>query len=275
LKIKPFLIFLTLAAYAFSACTDRPSNVLSDKQMEDVLYDLYLAEVEINENRSIFNNDSTAKQKLLNSVFEKHKITEQKFDTSLVWYNGNIDKYLKVNNKVGERFSALASKLENNLNKMEAEIRKAQIHNLFPDTTSFFLQSPGLFQNRYVFKTDSVQLRTIQSFELAFNVLGIRDSIYPVLSFCLQTNDTVFVNCDTIRSNGVYSHIFSVPSGQTVKEIYGYFAIPYDEKNLILFNDITLFKGGDSPDKPVDNVSFKREDLTPVKREGFTIKQNK
>jgi hypothetical protein len=260
----------------FSACTDRPSNVLSDKQMEDVLYDLYLAEVEINENRTIFNNDSTAKQKLLNSVFEKHEITEQAFDTSLVWYNGNIDKYLKMNSRVGERFSALASKLESELNRIEAETRKAQIHNLFPDTASFFfLQSPGLFQNRYVFKTDSVQLRMIQSFELAFNVLGIRDSIYPILSFCLQTNDTVFVNCDTIRSNGVYSHIFSVPSGQTVKEIYGYFAIPDEEKNLILFNDIMLFKEGDMPVKQVDNVSFKKEDLAPIKREGLNINRNK
>jgi hypothetical protein len=127
------------------------------------------------------------------------------------------------------------------LDKIEAEMRKAQIRNLFPDTTFFFLQAPNLFQNRYVFKTDSIHLQSIHSFYLAFQILGIRDSIYPTLSFCLQANDTVFVNCDTIRSNGAYSKSFSVPSHYTVKEIYGIFSIPDERKNRILFNDIILF----------------------------------
>jgi hypothetical protein len=217
--------------------------------MEDVLYDLYLAEVAIDENRPIFSNDSITRQNLLNSIFKKHKITEQKFDTSLVWYNAHIDAYLKMNNKVEERLAALSEKLKTDLDKIEAETRKAQIRNLFPDTTFFFLQSPGLFQNRYVFKTDSAYLHPIHSFYLAFQVLGVRDSIYPTLSFCLQAGDTVFVNCDTIRSNGAYSNSFSVPSNYTVKEIYGVFSIPDEEKNRILFNDIILFDKSKMLDK--------------------------
>jgi hypothetical protein len=215
--------------------------------MENVLYDLYLAEVAIDENRFSFNNDSALKQDLLNSVFKKHKITEQKFDTSLVWYNANIEKYLKINSRVGERFASLSEKLKTDLDRIEAEIRKSQIRNLFPDTTSFFLQSPGFFQNRYVFKTDSVQLKDIHLFYLAFQVLGIRDSIYPALSFCMQAGDTVFVNRDTIRSDGAYSKSFALPSGYTVKEIYGVFSIPDDERNRILFNDIILFDESKMP----------------------------
>jgi hypothetical protein len=217
--------------------------------MENVLYDLYLAEVALDENRFSFQNDSAARQDLLNSVFEKHKISEQKFDTSLVWYNANIEKYLKINSKVEERFDALSEKLKVDLDKIEAEMRKAQIRNLFPDTTFFFLQSPGFFQNRYVFKTDSAYLRSSHSFYLAFQVLGIRDSIYPTLSFCLQAGDTVFVNRDTIRSNGAYSKSFSVPSHYTVEEIFGVFSIPDEEKNRILFNDIILFDENKMPAK--------------------------
>jgi hypothetical protein len=210
--------------------------------MEKVLYDLYLAEVTIEEHRFIFNNDSTAKQDLLNSIFKKHKITAQTFDTSLVWYNRNMEKYLKINNNVKERFSALSDNLKHQIEQIETEKRRAEMWNLFPDTISFFLQSPGFFQNRYVFKTDSVRVKTIHSYNLAFNVLGINDSIYPVLSFCLQTADTVFINKDTIRGNGFYSQTFSVPANREIKEIYGVFSIPDDEKALILFNDITLLK---------------------------------
>jgi hypothetical protein len=213
--------------------------------MEDVLYDLYLAEVAIEEHAFIFNNDSTAKQDLLNFVFKKHKITVQTFDTSLVWYNRNMEKYLKINNRVGERLSVLSNNLKNQIEQIEAENRRAGIRNLFPDTTAFLLQSPGFFQNRYVFKTDSLPQEHIQSYDLTFNVLGITDSIYPILSFCLQTGDTVFVNRDTIRVNGLYSKSFSVPDTLEIKEIYGSFSISDDKKTLILFNDITLLREED------------------------------
>jgi hypothetical protein len=222
--------------------------------MEDVLYDLYLAEAVVDENYYFFSNDSIARQNLLNSIFKKHKITEQTFDTSLAWYNANIEKYLKINNKVGERFTALSEKIKNDLDKIEAETRRKQIRNLFPRTTFFFLQTPGLFQNRYVFKTDSIQLQTARSFYLTFHVLGVRDSIYPSLSFCIRAGDTIFVNRDTIRSNGTYSNSFSVPSDYAVKEIYGVFSIPDKGKNQILFNDINLFEEEKMPVKMEENT---------------------
>jgi hypothetical protein len=235
-------IFWTLAACFFSACSTRPSYVLSEKKMENVLYDLYLVEAAIEEHSFTFNNDSAAKQDLLNSVFEKHKITAQKFDTSLVWYNQNMERYLKINTKVGERLSVLSEDLTSQVKKIETEKRQAEIRNLFPATTSFFLQSPGFFQNRSVFRTDSVQLKSIRSYHLSFDVLGVTDSIYPVLSFFLQTADTIFVNRDTIRTDGLYSKTFSVPNSQKVKEIYGSFYIPDEEKALILIKEVTLLK---------------------------------
>lgn len=261
MKVNSAVFILTLAACFFSACSTRPAYVLSDKQMEEVLYDLYLAEVTIDEHSYIFNNDSTARQNLLDFIFKKHKITAQAFDTSLIWYNQNMEKYLKINDKVKERFSVLSSDLKNQIERSETEKRRAELRNLFPATTSFFLQSPGFFQNRYVFKTDSIHVQAVHSFYLAFQVLGARDSIYSALSFCLQAGDTVFVNRDTIRTNGFYSRSFSVPSNYTVKEIYGVFSISDDEKNLILFNDIVLFDESKMPDKKEEKTAFPRKDI--------------
>jgi hypothetical protein len=209
--------------------------------MENVLYDLYIAEVEIDENHHFFNNDSVTKQNLLNSVFDKHRITEQTFDTSLVWYNSHLEKYMKINTNIKDRLEALSTNLSTQIENTEKAARLARLQNLFPDTCSFFfLQSPGLLQNRYTFKTDSCQLATIHSLNVDFDVLGINDSIYPVLTFFMQCNDTLFVNRDTIRSNSHYSKEFSIPNEHTLNEFHGSFYIPDEEKALILIHDISI-----------------------------------
>jgi len=94
------------------SCTDKPNYVLSDKKMANVLYDLYIAEAGMQENAAVFRNDSEKKQDLLQSVFKKHKISQARFDTSLVWYNANLDRYLKVNTQVTERYDYLIDKLQ-------------------------------------------------------------------------------------------------------------------------------------------------------------------
>jgi hypothetical protein len=240
-KINLFL-FLIPAAFLFSACHGRPSSVLSEKKMEDVLYDLYITEVEIDDHYAIFHGDSLQRQTLLNSVFEKHKITEEAFDTSLVWYNKNIDNYLKINKKVGERLSVLSDTLTARIDRKKTAEWLASIHNLFPDTTSFFLQSGGLLQNVHPYRINTSEIQTLRSFRLDMDILGVSDSIFPVLSFCMQASDTVFVDRDTIRTNGHYSRSFSIPSRYTLKEIYGSFYMEDTKKALILFHDVTLLK---------------------------------
>ena len=211
--------------------------------MENVLYDLYIAEVGMENNYHFFSNDSARKQELLNSVFEKHHITEQTFDTSLVWYNKNLDKYLRINAKVERRLTVLADTLQAQVNFEEEEIRKAGIRNLFPDSvTFFFLQSPGLFQNRYAFKTDSLNHKDFRNFSLNFDVLGINatDSIFPIVNLYVECTDTIIIHCDTIRANTRYAKSFLVPNKQKLNKIHGSFQIPDEEKALIFFNDVSI-----------------------------------
>ena len=110
-------LFVYLCLSMFLACTTKPVYVLSDKKMENVLFDLYIAEVEINENSGIFYNDSAKKQDLLQSVFKKHKISQARFDTSLVWYNANLKRYLKVNDQVTGRYNRWIDNLEAQIQK--------------------------------------------------------------------------------------------------------------------------------------------------------------
>ena len=240
MKHNQTIVGFILAICFLSACNSRPSYVLSDAQMEDVLYDLYIAEVGMDENSYFFNNDSVRKQELLSSVFKKHNITEQAFDTSLVWYNKNLDRYLRINTKVDGRLTVLADTLKKQIDFMEEEIRLASIQELFPDVTFFFLRSPGLFQNRHTFKTDTLHHKDYRNLNLNFDVLGINDSIYPIVSLYIECTDTIIIHCDTIRTNIHYSKSFSIPSKNKLSKVHGSFQIPDEEKALILFNNVSV-----------------------------------
>jgi hypothetical protein len=113
---------ITVCLCVLTACNGRPRYVLSDSKMENVLFDLHLAENVISDNYMIFSGDSVRKQQLLNSVFDKHKITEQTFDTSLVWYNAHLDKYLKINANLSQRYANLLAGLQAQKEKMKPKV---------------------------------------------------------------------------------------------------------------------------------------------------------
>ena len=119
-------LFVYLFIAIFLACTGKPNYVLSDRKMENVLFDLYIAEAEIIENSRIFSNDSTKKQDLLQSVFKKHKISQAQLDTSLVWYNANLKRYLKINTQVSERYGSRIDQLQAEIDRIRRAEERAK-----------------------------------------------------------------------------------------------------------------------------------------------------
>ena len=90
----------------FLACApNRPSNVLSEDDMEDVLVDYHLAlamaELQVGDlqaNRYI----------LTQAALKKHDITEAELDTSLVYWCQNSEKFVKICERVSERLNYMA-----------------------------------------------------------------------------------------------------------------------------------------------------------------------
>lgn len=63
--------------------------------MATVLADLHIGEAVVEMNHRDFATDS-AKMLLKESIFLSNGITQEKFDTSMVWYAHNMDKYMDV-----------------------------------------------------------------------------------------------------------------------------------------------------------------------------------
>ena len=165
------LVYLFLAM--FLACTVRPNYVISDKKMANVLFDLYLVETVITENSRVFYNDSAKKQELLQSVFKKHKISQARFDTSLVWFNANLKEYLKINTLVTERYEQWIAELH----AEEDRIKKA--------------------------------LARIEGNKLRFEDMNIQDFVTPLLSFLPA--DSLTLPVDTICTDTILNPLEAIP----------------------------------------------------------------
>jgi hypothetical protein len=209
--------------------------------MEAVLFDVYIAQVEIDNNRAAF-SDSVRKADLLNNIFQKHKVNKADFDSSLVWYSDNLDKYVKVNEKIIDRYVKMAEDLRiQHAENPEILIAEESIH--YPvNSKAFFLQKKDLPQNVYTFEADTTLQESGGTYNLWFNVLGLSPKIRPIVTFCIQCEDTTIVQRDSIRNNGFFTLSVSVFPVKKVNRLYGSVYFPETYSDMILFiNRFTIF----------------------------------
>ena len=83
---------------ALVSCDRTPRGVMSVNEMADLIADLQLADAYIDNHISEFDSDSS-KLVIKQSVFKKHGITQQDYDSSLVWYAHNMEDYIKAHDK--------------------------------------------------------------------------------------------------------------------------------------------------------------------------------
>lgn len=114
---------VVLAVVLMTACRpSTPSNILSQRVMEDVLYDYHLA-LAMADNSSQHNqagSDAEAlRYRYTQKVFAKHHITEAEFDSSMVWYSSHYTYFKEVCDKVSARMDADAKTLGIGLSETE------------------------------------------------------------------------------------------------------------------------------------------------------------
>ena len=106
---------------ALVSCDRTPSGVMSVNKMADLIADLQLADAYIDSHISEFNSDSS-KQVIKQSVFKKHGITQQDYDSSLVWYAHNMEDYIKAHDKAIGKLKEQYDKLDRGGNGESKEL---------------------------------------------------------------------------------------------------------------------------------------------------------
>lgn len=102
LKESVFLIFAVVLSHFLISCSDRPSQVLGEKEMVNLLVDMEIAEAYSNTQ----NTRSTQKEDLGKQVLEAHGVTPEELDTTLAWYGRNMDDYTALFEKVDKELNS-------------------------------------------------------------------------------------------------------------------------------------------------------------------------
>lgn len=100
----PILCSLILLACAPS----RPSGILDEDEMTDVLVDFHLAQGMAEAQDG---NSDITRYKYIQAVFRKHRITEAEFDSSMVYYSGRSEEFTHIYDNVVTRVRAQAERL--------------------------------------------------------------------------------------------------------------------------------------------------------------------
>lgn len=229
---RGFVIFFIVSSISFFwAYSKIPDHVIEPEKMEDLLIDIHRAEVYMENNRYISHNKS-AQDSIKNSIFAKHNVTQADFDTSLVWYGANLEKYIEIYNNVVIRLQSEDNRLLaliNNQSDMYTGITRSG------DTVDIWNRNPhyifeGKLNNNLLtflipyddnFKEDDL-------FKLKFKVLSPNRGSFPahvILAVKEKKNTTSFVRKE-IKSTGWDS--LELKAKGTIRRVIGSFYVPAD-----------------------------------------------
>ena len=187
--MRNLFAILLLCVLMLVGCSKTPDYVISENAMVELLSDLYKAEAMMEDDNSKYNSDSS-KLVLRQSVFLKHNVDQEKFDTSLIWYAHNLDVYGKVNEDVIEKLEKEKNKLSKAEISTVATMASGDVKPSEPryrnvgDTADIWggvrtwLLLPGFNRNAITFdvKPDRENMRG-DVYELALKICNIRKPI--------------------------------------------------------------------------------------------------
>ena len=205
------------------ACSRVPKGVIPERKMQRLLTDIHLADAIISYDPFNFQYDEN-KKALYQSVFDKHRVTEAMYDSSLVWYGKNLDVYMQVYSMalvdVKKRIEEVSKnivpeKVEPSNEEMEDIWSIGKYHEFYPSSLS----------NSIIFNFKPDEAYSSGSiFVLGLHVLGFVPGMQSPVEVHLRAeqNDTTIIANNQIDSDGYYELILRTLPIPRVKRVYGY-----------------------------------------------------
>ncbi len=228
-KPQCIVILLLLGSIFFSSCKKGiPSEVIQPSQMEDILYDYHLAQAMGND----FNGEERYKRELLMQyVFEKHGVTKEQFDSSLVWYTRNTEELSKIYDNVSERFTnmnrALIEMIGTSVVQAKAEILVGDSVNIWRNDVLYRLSNMDMTnklifviptdtsyrpRDQFVWEVNALFLNckkvTERNAEMEMNIHYKNDSVATVHQSVVKGVNRLSIQADTLAMKEIRGFIY-------------------------------------------------------------------
>ena len=227
------------------SCSKAPSGILSEKEMQRVMTDVYLAEAMIGIDYNAYKSDSM-KQALYESVFRKHGITQALYDSSMVWYGKNMDIFMGVYERMIKDIDMRVDALGDI--QAEAVSSSRDSVDIWPRRTYLFLSPNMLFNGTNFDIRPEESYPSGSIFVLGMRVWGLDKHMkhYPELRIAVDQGDTTITVTDQIRQDGYHEMTLRSVPVKKVKRVYGsirldnggmnYYKVYLDSLNLMRYN---------------------------------------
>lgn len=228
-KTVSILLLLLIVSVLISSCQNRPKEVLNRKRMEQLMYDVYIAEATMDNDYDDFASPEE-KEAYINKVFAEHKVTQAQWDTSLSWYADRIDLYLKMNDSVKARLKRTQADIDSkigqlNMQKIEPNV---EIYSASYIPRTYTFKMPRTQKTGFRFQLDSTEIsRDIPNnfFSYNLNAIGISplDNSNLTSALILVYNDTTIYRIERIDENRKYgTPISKYIKNDTLTQIFGF-----------------------------------------------------
>lgn len=232
-----FVWILTL----MSCQIERPETVMSDVQMERVLYDYHIARA-IGE--EVPYDENYKRVLYVESVFKKHGITQASFDSSMVWFARNPEVLSKIYEKVNEKLRAEKEHINSLIAIRDNKPKESQPGD-----------SIDVWMWQHIYRLTGIPLNNRMSFTLVTDTnFYERDTLcwsvrfrfeertdtfnLPVMALQIQyENDSLVGQVNEVRESGVQSISLSADMLGPIKEVRGFIYYPLQSKSRVLLLD--------------------------------------
>lgn len=241
-----FIFIIAVLLSVTTSCDDDEVRILSKGKMEKVLYDYHLAQ-------GMMNMNDPEGGKLIDAVFAKHGITEEEFDSSLVYYNIYHKDLLDIYTNLSERLEKEEKdlRLQSGSNEMTALMTDSRDTTNIWNGSSLIVLRPNEALNK---KTFTIKADT--SFYKGDRfILTVGDDFIRqhqddreaciVASISLRYEDD-FTIADTrqIYSPGIQQLSVNADTQRKIKQVSGFFYYQTQDKtrSLALIRDVRLVR---------------------------------
>lgn len=267
--IIPLIILITCSIVS---CENRPKEVLSRSEMEDVLYDYHIMQGLIEQLPA---EERLGKaQDYINAVYLKHGITEAQFDTSVTYYNRHPKDLYKIYKSLEQRYTAANEEMQlvnGNNDMMAIYATGGDTTNLWNSKRLLLLRSRE-FVNRESFTIHAdTTFHRKDHFILTFSPTFIKESTdngespYLHVSISVMYKSGKYVGTvRTLSYNGPQQLTLRTEEDEDIQRITGSFFYKgaKNTRNFCLVDNISLVR---MHEKPVEPVVKEKEDSIETK----------
>ena len=190
-----FFISAMLTILLASCRPSLPSHIISESDMEDILYDYHIASCLAKQ------DDKLNEDKMYSDILDKYGITQAKFDSSMVYYTRHYrllkDIYNNIEYRMSEKIVAMGGNVQD-LNSMGEGFSSADTTNFWNDVSSIlFLQYAPYSVKQFELKADTAYKagdKMLLSFDTEFIVQDGRRDLVAMLAIRLKNDSVAFTN---------------------------------------------------------------------------------